>query len=49
MNNPFESANNYEFFDEKVLQANQKKGIRNLNIEELELRAVLKLMENKFS
>lgn len=39
----------FEFFDDKILQSNSKKGIRNLNIEELELRAVLKMMESKFS
>lgn len=38
----------FPFFDGSV-QAQQKKGIRELNIEELELRAVLKLMESKFN
>ena len=40
----------FPFFEEiKMMSGAKKGGIRNLNIEELELRAVLKMMENKFS
>ena len=38
----------FPFFD-KSMNPFAKKGIRNLNIEELELRAIVKMMETKFS
>ena len=41
------TSTDFEFFDDRILQ--KKGGIRNLNIEELELRACLKMLENKFN
>ena len=39
----------FPFFDNEVVVATgAKKGIKNLNIEDLQLRAVLRIMENRF-
>jgi hypothetical protein len=44
------AGDQFPFFDNQINANPYKKGgIRNLNIEELELRAMLKMMEHKFN
>jgi hypothetical protein len=41
-------AEQFDFFGDKMI-GTQKTALKDLNIDDLQLRAVLKVMENKFS